>query len=272
MRVLVLGAGGTVGTLLAEGLALQGLDVCRATRSSGDVAVDVLVDDPAAVLGATGATAVLYLAWATRDRRDAVQSAHADAAGAWATAAMRAGVPLVFASTTLAAPGVRSAYGRWKARAEVGVVGAGGSVARIGLVIDDALPGLLATTVRSATRRVPGIARGLDWPVFPVGSGDVVRAFAHALDNPTPRVWMAESAPVSLAEVACWPAPTPAGAGFRRLGRTLAATPALGGRRPALIDGWAGLVSGPHTRDPEFPPPAPGVGPPGSWRAFTRPA
>ena len=272
MRVLVLGAGGTLGTLLGEGLALQGLDVCRAMRKAGDIAVDVLVDDPGRVLADTRATMVLYLAWATRDRRDSVQAAHADAAGAWTATAAQAGVPLVFASTTLAASGVRSVYGRWKARAEEGVLAAGGSVARIGLVIDDALPGLLATTLRSSTRRVPSFARGLDWPVFPIGSGDVVRAFTGAVVNPAPRLWMAEATPASLADVACWPARAPEGGMFRRFGRALATIPTPVGRRPTLLDGWAGLVSGPQTRDPRFPPPPPGVGPPGSWHAFTRPA
>lgn len=270
MRTLILGAGGTLGTLAAEGLSLRGWQVARAARAGGDLVVDVLKDDPRAVLANAAPQSVLYLAWATRDRSEHAQAAHADAAGRWAAAA---DVPFVFVSTTLAAGGVRSAYGRWKARAEVAVAAAGGSVARVGLVIDDALPGLLATSIRSATRRVPALVRGLDWPVFPVGSGDLVNAFADALPDPAPRLWMAEANTTSLAAVAAWPGPPPRPARRRRSGRVVAVlpVPVPAAVRPALLDGWAGLVSGPATRDREFPPPGPAIGPPGSWHAFTRP-
>lgn len=272
MRALIVGAGGTLGTLAAEGLSLRGWQVTRAARADGDLVVDVLHDDPWAVLARANPRSVLYLAWATRDRSERTQAAHADAARRWAAAAASADVPFVFVSTTLAAVGVRSAYGRWKARAEVAVAAAAGSVARVGLVIDDALPGLLATSIRSATRRAPVLARGLDWPVFPVGSGDLVNAFAAALRDPPPRLWVAEASTTSLAAVAAWPGPAPRPARWRRIGRAVAAVPVPAAVRPALIDGWAGLVSGPTNRDREFPPPGTAIGPPGTWHAFTRPA
>ena len=271
-RVLILGSGGTLGTLAAEGLALRGWDVHRAERASGARSVDVLRDNPGEVLIRTGATAVLYLAWATRDRSDEVQAAHARAAGRWAAEAARLGTTLVFASTTLAAPGVRSAYGRWKACAEEEVWKAGGTVARIGLVIDDAIPGLLATRLRRAFRRLPVLAQGLNWPVFPIGSGPLVAALASILEQPIPRAWIAEDAPTSLATLATWPSPSPRHRPLQPLYSLLAPLPMPRAFRPVLLDGWVGLVSGPSIRAADFCPIEPAIGLPGTWHAFTRPA
>ncbi len=276
MSVLVLGAGGVLGQLVVEGLCLRGLDAVAATHRSGPAVVDVLVDNPGRVFAAHRPSATIYLAWATRDRSIAAQQAHVRAAAAWAHAARDADVTFVFVSTTLASDRVGSAYGQNKLAAEVAVIAAGGHVARVGLVVDDAHTALLASSVRRLSARLPWIAAALPWPVFPVASGSMVDALSAMVqtgDRGPRRVWVAEGTPVALAVVARWPhrMPEPSRV-LTSIGRAAAARMYLPRvLKPALLDSWVGLVTGPHGRDPVFADPQPMLPEAGSWQRFTRP-
>lgn len=270
MKVLIIGAGGVIGGILAEGLALSGWEVIAGARDCGDVSVDVLRDDPRDTLDRASAPVVAYLAWATRDRSRDAQLRHAAAARAWASVASDGGRRFVFASTTLATSNTRSSYGRGKLAAERGVLGAGGSVARIGLVVDDAVPGLLATQIRTIARRSPLAADSLAYPVFPIGSGPLVCGFESALRSAATRTWLAEDEPLSLAQLAGWPRDPRPHPSVVRVAEWLGRYGWPGETPPSYVDGWMGLVSGPSSRDARFPPPEPSVGRPGGWRCFTR--
>ncbi len=270
MKVAVVGAAGALGQMVDEALRLAGHSVVRVNRSAGprtDVVADVLEADLPSMK--TRVDAVVYLAWATGDRRAASQAMHVAAAGRWASAALVAQARFIFASSTLASRGVTSEYGCGKRAAEDVVVGHGGVVARIGLVVDDAYPSLVATAVRRVVRRVPVVGRMLDWPVFPVGGPHMAQHVVSLIASGTPgsRVWVAEASPVSLAEIAASPDSAPRGSGIAKgFGQFLADARIPPVLRPALLDGWRGLVTGPPQIDGRCVAPPAGYPQTGSWQ------
>ena len=271
MRVAIVGASGALGQMIGEGVELSGWTAIRVNRSAGaftDVIADVLASDPASALP-QDVDAVVYLAWATRDRSDSAQRAHVIAAHRWARHAAECAIPFIFAGSTLSSSVSRSSYARHKWDAEELVLRARGTVARIGLVVDDAYPSLVATSVRRLARRIPSVARLLDWPVFPLAGNALVSGLCEVVESGSAqsRIWLAETATASLADIATWQRSAPTGGAIvHSLGRLATRLRAPESLQPRILDAWTGLVTGPVDVDPEFLPSPVDLVATGGWR------
>lgn len=201
MRISLIGASGGLGSILADHLLLEGHSTDSWSRSGGRT-VDVL--DPRLPASAFETDRVIYLAWSTTDRSPEMQGWHAESAVRWAARAAAEGIPFLFISTVLAARGSVSEYGRAKLLAERGVVEQGGRNVRVGLVVDDGYPDLLATRLRRLAHRMPRVSSIGAWPVLPVSGRTAARmileeCLADTSDNAP--LLAAERTTVRLAEI-----------------------------------------------------------------------
>ena len=165
MRFSLIGGSGGLGSILADRLLLAGHETSSWSRSAKR-STDVL--DPDLPREAFEADRMVYLAWSTRDRSPEVQDRHADAAVRWSARAAAEGIPFVFVSSVLAASLSGSEYGRAKLAAERGIRDQRGHSVRVGLVVDDGYPELLASRLRRLALRVPAASRLGAWQVLPV--------------------------------------------------------------------------------------------------------
>jgi hypothetical protein len=165
MKFSLVGGSGGLGAILADQLLLKG-HVARSWSRSSRTPIDVLgLGHPKE---AFEADCMIYLAWSTTDRSPTTQDQHAESAIRWSEHAAAKSIPFVFVSTVLAAPVGSSEYGRAKFVAERGVTEHRGRNVRVGLVVDDGYPDLLASRLRRLARRMPWLCGLGSWPVFPV--------------------------------------------------------------------------------------------------------
>ena len=206
MRFSLLGGSGGLGSILLDQLLVRGHDAVPYSRSSS-AAFDVTgLTSPDA---AFDADVVVYLAWATDDRSPGEQQRHAAAAGRWASRARRSGVRFLFVSTVLAGQRAASQYGTHKFVAESEVREQGGTCLRVGLVVDDGYPELLASRLRRFAQSSPSLARLVPWVVHPISGhsvADVVCA-ETATDTDGRPVLAAERLPVPLLDILEVPRP-----------------------------------------------------------------
>lgn len=165
MRFSLIGGSGGLGSILADRLLLKGHETSSWSRSAKR-SIDVL--DPDLPRGAFETDRMVYLAWSTTDRSPEVQERHVRAAVRWSAQAAAEGIPFVFVSSVLAANASGSEYGRAKLAAERGVRDQQGRSVRVGLVVDDGYPELLASRLRRLALLVPAASRLGTWPVLPV--------------------------------------------------------------------------------------------------------
>lgn len=172
MRFSLIGGSGGLGSILADHLLAQGHETRRWSRTSGR-ALDVLNPDPPRE--AFEADRVIYLAWSTSDRSPEIQKQHSKAAIRWSETSRASGVPFVFVSTVLASASAASEYGRAKWIAEQGVRAHNGGNVRVGLVVDDGYPELLASRLRRFARRAKWSSNIGAWPVLPIAGETAAR-------------------------------------------------------------------------------------------------
>lgn len=193
MRFALIGGSGGLGALIADHLLLEGHEVESWSRSAKR-SLDVL--DPRPEREAFEVDRMVYLAWSTSDRSAEIQGRHAEAATRWSEQASALGVRFLFVSTVLAAPAACSEYGRAKLAAERGVAERHGRITRVGLVVDDGYPELLASRLRRVARRTPWGARLGTWPVLPVSGATAARTILDESSHDDVK----DSAPVLVAE------------------------------------------------------------------------
>ncbi len=248
----VLGGAGPLGELIYDYLTMAGHEVKRYSRTTSDpeMKFDVLMNEDFGRLA--NPDAVIYLAWDTKNRTQAVQQAHSEAAIRWSNEASRRGIRFLFASTTLAMSGASSTYAREKFRAESGVVAANGKIARIGLICDDSFP-FLATRLRKSLGGKFFMQVLLGTPVFPVSGRQVGLAFENMLQasDSSHYMWLAEETPISLGRV------RDRRSGDSRIsskGLPALCVSTLVKRAPkfAAVDRLAGLIDGPSVIDQRF--------------------
>lgn len=201
MRFALIGGSGGLGSILADHLLVHGHGV-RCWSRSAERSLDVL--DPHPPDDAFDADHVVYLAWSTTDRSPRVQGQHADAAVRWSRTAKERGVPFVFASTVLASRSAGSEYGRAKFLAEQGIRDHDGRNVRVGLVIDDGYPELLASRLRGLAKRAPWASRIGSWPVLPIAGETAARILVEECLSGASRavpVLAAERSPIPLATI-----------------------------------------------------------------------
>lgn len=266
MRFALIGGSRGLGSILADHLLLQGHEA-RCWSRSARHSVDVL--DPSPPHDVFDADHVIYLAWATTDRSRRVQTQHADAAVRWSRVAEERGVPFVFASTVLASSSAGSEYGRAKFLAEQRIRDHGGRNVRVGLVIDDGYPELLASRLRVLAQRAPWVSRVGSWPVLPIAGETAARILIEerrdGADGTMP-VLAAERSSVPLAAVMSGGSPTPvapwASLALTGLARRYPTSRGTIGRH---VDALRGLALA--ERDPEgVQDPSSGPVPSGDWR------
>lgn len=250
MKIAIVGASGALGSILTERLALSGHDVSALSRSSTSALgpVDVL-ETPSETL-ISQFDALIYLAWATRDRSTSAQTAHVNAARVWARNCQKHGVKMYFASTVLASESSKSRYGFFKHQAELAVLSENAVPLRIGLVIDDA-SNLMATRIRRACAKLPSLSRLLYWPVFPLSATDLTNAFLSILENDVQSGtrWLAPNSPVDLAKIAAWPdSPRRPSRIFQPVLKTLLTRKRGFLQSNQLFDGLVGMVNTSNTQ------------------------
>lgn len=172
MRLSLIGGSGGLGSILADHLLAQGHEARRWSRAS-ERSLDVLHPDPPRE--AFEADRVVYLAWSTSNRSPEIQNQHAEAAVRWSEISRTSGVPFVFVSTVLASASAASEYGRAKWIAERGVRARNGGNVRVGLVVDDGYPELLASRLRRFARRAKWSSSIGAWPVLPIAGETAAR-------------------------------------------------------------------------------------------------
>lgn len=201
MRFSLIGGSGGLGSILADHLLAQGHETRRWSRTS-ERALDVLNPDPPRE--AFEADRVIYLAWSTSDRSPEIQKQHSKAAIRWSETSRASGVPFVFVSTVLASASAASEYGRAKWIAEQGVRARNGGNVRVGLVVDDGYPELLASRLRRFARRAKWASSIGAWPVLPIAGATAARILLEECTQrdlgPEP-VLAAERSTVSLATI-----------------------------------------------------------------------
>lgn len=201
MRFSLVGGSGGLGSILADYLLLHGHHPTIWSRSA-TASIDVLQRNPPEE--ALAGDRVIYLAWSTADRSQKTQRLHAEAAVRWAELAKMHNVPFVFVSTVLAARDARSEYGKSKLSAEQGVTECGGTTVRVGLVVDDGYPELLASRLRRLARRSLWLSGIAAWPVLPIAGATAARLILNAsndvVDDVRPLL-AAERTPVPLAAI-----------------------------------------------------------------------
>lgn len=254
MRFSLIGGTGALGVLLRDHLVSRGDDVSLWGRS-GPGALDVTA--PEVRTEPVETDCVVYLAWATTDRSTAAQDAHVAAAERWARAAALAGSRFLFVSTVLASSSARSEYGRGKFRAEERLVEHGAVSLRVGLVVDDGHPDLLATRLRRVVARAPALRRAAWWPTYPVSGADVAaacRAEAIAGGSSSAVAWVAPDDAVPLAEVLLPGSSTPPSPALGRAvdlaARLLPPVPGPIGRYGDALRGLTPVPRDPTTRAP----------------------
>jgi len=202
MKIGIIGSNGVLGQILTEQLSLRGHDLSLFGRRSDlwTYKFDVLIDNPHEQMRKVDC--IIYLAWATKERTDEVQSKHAEAAGRWAEHCESIGVKFVFISTVLAHEKARSKYGEYKFKAEQLVTNANGKSLRVGSVADDAYP-LLLTKIRQLGRKVPAVNAFVNWPIYALSSSTFAKVVEQiATTNPSESIfWVAPKTPTSLASV-----------------------------------------------------------------------
>lgn len=202
MKIGIIGSNGVLGQILAEQLSLRGHDLSLFGRRSDlwTYKFDVLTDVPHEQLRRVDC--IIYLAWATRERTDEVQSKHVEAAGRWAKYCESIGVKFVFISTVLAHEKARSKYGKYKYKAEHLITNASGKSLRVGSVADDAYP-LLLTKIRHLGRKLPAIKVFANWPIYALSSTTFVNAVEQvSISKPSESIfWVAPKSPTSIARI-----------------------------------------------------------------------
>lgn len=199
----LIGGSGGLGSAIADWASLGGHEVAVWGRR-GPNFLNVL--KPLENSDPLNADVVVYLAWSTRDRSVTAQRQHAEAAATWAQWAQAAGTRFIFVSSVLASPCSNSTYGQMKFRAELGISGAGGRSLRVGFVVDDAYPELLATKLRALPEVGYSVwRRALHWSMFPISARTVaaavqVEATAEHANSAQP-VWLATREPVLLSRI-----------------------------------------------------------------------
>jgi len=202
MKIGIIGSNGVLGQILTEQLSLRGHDLSLFGRRSDlwMYKFDVLTDEPHEQMQKVDC--IIYLAWATKERTDEVQSKHAEAAGRWAEYCESIGVKFVFISTVLAHEKARSKYGEYKFKAEQLITNTSGKSLRVGSVADDAYP-LLLTKIRHLGRKIPAIKAFANWPIYALSSTTFTNVVERiSITNPSESIfWVAPKTPTSLASI-----------------------------------------------------------------------
>lgn len=190
--VAISGAGGYIGSALAEFLSQQGYSVIPLSRNSGEGSggISFRLEDASGPELREDIDVLIHCAWdLTQVGWTDIERVNVQGSMRLLEAARRANVkPFIFISSMAAYPGCQSMYGRAKLLVEAAVQEAGGIVIRPGTVWGDPLTGILGSVdgLIGKLPVIPLIGSGRQ-PLYCIHKDDLCAVVAACMDQPETR-------------------------------------------------------------------------------------